>query len=79
VAARHRPLAAPAGLAALIPRAAAPHGWIIDPEVLTVEEYVLAGNVHRVRSITACDQPFRPSVFPGSEFRLSPAALPDAP
>jgi Uma2 family endonuclease len=50
--------------------------WIIDLEARTIEEYVLSGDVYRVRSITGYDEPFRPAVFPGFEFRLSVVPLP---
>jgi Uma2 family endonuclease len=55
------------------------HYWIVDLEARTIEEYVLAGDVYRVRSIAGYDEPFRPAVFPGFEFRLSVVALPTAP
>ena len=53
------------------------HYWIVDLEARTIEEYVLSGDVYRVRSITGYDEPFRPAVFPGFEFRLSVVPLPE--
>jgi len=53
------------------------HYWIVDLDARTIEEYVLAGDVYRVRSITAYDEPFRPVALPGFEFRLSVVGLPD--
>ncbi len=53
------------------------HYWIVDLDTRTIEEYVLAGEVYRVRSITAYDAPFRPAALPGFEFRLSVVGLPD--
>jgi Uma2 family endonuclease len=51
--------------------------WIVDLSARTIEEYVLHGDVYRVRSITGYDEPFRPAVFPGFEFRLSVVPLPE--
>ncbi|MCU0224219.1 MAG: Uma2 family endonuclease [Acidobacteria bacterium] len=53
------------------------HYWIVDLAARTIEEYALSGDVYRVRSITGYDEPFRPAVFPGFEFRLSVVPLPD--
>jgi Uma2 family endonuclease len=53
------------------------HYWIVDLDARTIEEYALAGDVYRVRSITAYDAPFRPVALPGFEFRLSVVGLPD--
>jgi Uma2 family endonuclease len=53
------------------------HYWIVDLEARTIEEYVLAGDVYRVRSVAAYHAPFRPAAFPGFEFRLSVVRLPD--
>jgi Uma2 family endonuclease len=53
------------------------HYWIVDLAARTIEEYALSGDVYRVRSIAAYDEPFRPAVFPGFEFRLSVVALPE--
>jgi Uma2 family endonuclease len=53
------------------------HYWIVDLDTRTIEEYALAGDVYRVRSITEYDAPFRPAVLPGFEFRLSVVGLPD--
>ena len=53
------------------------HYWIVDLEARTIEEYVLHGDVYGVRSIAGYDEPFRPAVFPGFEFRLSVVPLPE--
>jgi Uma2 family endonuclease len=53
------------------------HYWIIDLDARTIEEYFLAGDVYRARSITEYDEPFRPAALPGFEFRLSVVGLPD--
>ncbi len=53
------------------------HYWIVDLDAQTIEEYVLAGDVYRVRSVAAYDAPFRPAALPGFEFRLSVVPLPD--
>jgi Uma2 family endonuclease len=53
------------------------HYWIVDLNARTIEEYVLAGDVYRVRSITVYDEPFRPAALPGFEFRLSVVGLPE--
>jgi Uma2 family endonuclease len=53
------------------------HYWIVDVVARTIEEYVLAGGVYRVRSVAAYDAPFRPTAFPGFEFRLSVVRLPE--
>ncbi|MCU0223670.1 MAG: Uma2 family endonuclease [Acidobacteria bacterium] len=53
------------------------HYWIVDLDARTIEEYVLAGDVYRARSITAYDAPFRPAALPGFEFRLSVVGSPD--
>ncbi len=51
--------------------------WIVDLGARTIEEYVLAGDVYRARSIAAYDGPFRPAALPGFEFRLNVVPLPD--
>jgi Uma2 family endonuclease len=53
------------------------HDWIVDLSARTIEEYLLQGDVYRVRSIAGYDEPFRPAAFPGFEFRLSVVPLPD--
>jgi len=54
------------------------HYWIVDLAARTIEEYLLFGDVYRVRSIASYDEPFRPAAFPGFEFRLSVVPLPEA-
>ncbi len=51
--------------------------WIVDLGSRTIEEYVLSGDLYRVRSVTGYEEPFRPAAFPGFEFTLSVVALPD--
>jgi Uma2 family endonuclease len=53
------------------------HYWIVDVVARTIEEYVLAGDSYRVRSVAAYHAPFRPAAFPGFEFRLSVVRLPE--
>lgn len=53
------------------------HYWIVDLAAQTIEEYVLAGDVYRVRGVAADHEAFRPAAFPGFEFRLDAARLPD--
>ncbi len=55
------------------------HYWIVDLDARTIEEYALAVDVYRVRSITAYDAPFRPAALSGFEFRLSVVGLPEGP
>lgn len=52
------------------------HYWIVDTAARTIEEYVLQGDVYRVRSKAENDEPFRPALFPGFEFLLSTVGLP---
>ena len=53
------------------------HYWIVDLSARTIEEYVLSGDLYRVRSVTGYEEPFRPAAFPGFEFTLSVVSLPD--
>ena len=57
-------------------RFGAAHYWIVDIDARAVEEYVLHGDVHRARSVTPFDEPFRPVLFPGFELRLGAVVLP---
>ncbi len=50
---------------------------IVDVGSRPIEEYVLAGELYRVRSVTGYEEPFRPAAFPGFKFTLSVVALPD--
>ena len=53
------------------------HYWIVDPSARTIEEYVLAGDVYRVRSVAGYHEAFRPELFPGFEFTLDAVPLPE--
>jgi Uma2 family endonuclease len=52
------------------------HDWIVEVDARTIEEFELHGDVHRVRSVTPCEGIFRPTLFPGIEFRLSAVGPP---
>jgi len=52
------------------------HCWIVDVAARSIEEYVLAGDVYRVRSVTGNDEVFRPAALAGFEFRLAEVGLP---
>jgi Uma2 family endonuclease len=52
------------------------HYWIVDLDSRTIEEYVLAGDVYRVRGVAGRLDTFRPALFPGFEFVLGSVALP---
>ncbi len=52
------------------------HYWIVDLAARSIEEYVLAGDVYRVRSVAGADDEFRPAALPGFVFRLPALGLP---
>ncbi len=60
----------------LYARHGVPHYWIVDLEARSIEEYVLAGETYRVRSVAAADHDFAPSALPGFLFRLASVDLP---
>ena len=63
----------------LYARHGVPHCWVIDVAARSIEENVAAGDVYRVRSVTANDEDFRPVALPGFEFRLATVGLPETP
>ena len=52
------------------------HYWLVDVAARSIEEYVLRGDVYRVRSVSGNDDSFCPVVFPGFTFCLAPIGLP---
>lgn len=63
----------------LYARHGVPHYWIVDLEARTIEEYVLAGEAYRVRSVAAAIDDFAPVALPGFAFRLADVDLPQDP
>lgn len=53
------------------------HYWIVDIAARSIEEYVLHGDVYRVRSVSSNDHDFCPAAFPGLTFRLASVGLPE--
>jgi Uma2 family endonuclease len=56
----------------LYARAGVPHYWMVDPDAEVLEEYVLEGEFYRPRRLVPFGEPFRPTLFPDLELRISP-------